>query len=154
MRTRRVLLASFAALTIFSVIAFAKQNAPPPLPPELMQAKTIYVQNFNATRKDLRECNDEFSKWGQFRVVSDPKDADIIIRIRHSVGNGGLRVTGTSVSSTISFIVTIDVMKEPSGGILWSDWRGDQGFTSGAKNVMKALRKHFEEQEKAEGKAR
>jgi hypothetical protein len=45
-------------------------------------------------------------------------------------------------------------MKEPSAGILWSDWRADQGFSSGAKNVMKALRKHFEEQEKAEGKAK
>ena len=151
MRTLRVLL-SFVALTLFPVSAFAKQHAP--LPPELMQAKTIYVQNFNATRKDLRECNDELSKWGQFRVVSDPKDADIIIRIRHNIGDGGLRVTSTSVSSTISFIVTIDVMKEPSAGILWSDWRGDQGFSSGAKNVMKALRKHFEEQEKAEGKAK
>jgi hypothetical protein len=154
MRTRRVLLASFAALTIFSVSAFAKQNAPPPLPPELMQAKTIYVQNFNATRKDLRECNDELSKWGQFRVVSDPKDADIIIRIRRTFGNGGLRVTSTSVSSTISSSVIIDVMKEPSAGILWSDWRADQGFRSGVNIVMKALRKHFEEQEKAEGKAR
>src|SRR5258708_39910555 len=90
----------------------------PPVPSELMQAKSVYILNAAASSKDARECAEELSTWGRFKLVSDPKDADVIFRLSSGIVNGGMRVTNTSVSSTLNYMVTIQVLQRASGNVL------------------------------------
>jgi hypothetical protein len=53
----------------------------PPVPAELMQAKTVYIQTSLNPADYVVPCRDELNRWGRFKVVDDPKDADLIFRI-------------------------------------------------------------------------
>jgi hypothetical protein len=150
MRTLKVVVSVLATLVLLCAGVFAKHA---PLPSELMQAKSVYVLNAAASRKDARECAEELSTWGRFKLVTDPKDADVIFRLSSGIANGGIRVTNTSVSSRSYYMVTIYVLQRASGNVLWSDSRAQQLFSSAAKSVVKELRKRVAEQDKAEGKA-
>lgn len=133
-----------AILVLFSVSAFAGHA---PLPPELMQAKTVYIQNDGAPTSDLRVCTEELNKWGRFTVVSNPKDADVIFRLNFRIENGGYRVTSYGVSSTMNALKTITVSQRSTGNILWTDTRAAKLFGSPTKAVVNELRKRVEEQE-------
>jgi hypothetical protein len=67
------------ALLVWATVCFAGQNAP--LPPALMSAKTLYIENNSGQAKLADRCYDELSKWGRFKIVSDPKQADVIVQI-------------------------------------------------------------------------
>lgn len=69
------------------------------LPAELMQAKTVYIEMgaFVPTKSKgdhgqqasyLGPCEKELEKWGRLKIVNDPKQADVILRIS-SVATGG-----------------------------------------------------------------
>jgi hypothetical protein len=150
MRVLRVAGSVLVTLVALCAGVFAKHA---PLPSELMQAKSAYIQNAGASPKDARECADELSTWGRFKLVSDSKDADVIFRLSSAIANSCTRVTSTSISSTSHYMVTIYVLQKASGNVLWSDSRAQQLFSSGAKSVVKELSKRVAEQEKAEGKA-
>ena len=151
MRALKVAVSVLATLVLLCAGAFARKHAP--VPSELMQAKSVYILNAAASSKDARECAEELSTWGRFKLVSDPKDADVIFRLSSGIVNGGMRVTNTSVSSTLNYMVTIQVLQRASGNVLWSDTRAQQLFGSAAKSVVKELRKRVADQDKAEGKA-
>ena len=85
---RTITLALFLAVS-FPFSAFAGIE---PLPVELMQAKTVYIQlgEFIPAKKGndhgakayyVDPCYETLSKWGRLKVVSDPKEADIIFHI-------------------------------------------------------------------------
>ena len=151
MRAPKVAVSVLATLVLLCAGAFARKHVP--VPSELMQAKSVYILNAAASSKDARECAEELSTWGRFKLVSDPKDADVIFRLSSGIVNGGMRVTNTSVSSTLNYMVTIQVLQRASGNVLWSDTRAQQLFSSAAKSVVKELRKRMAELDKAEGKA-
>lgn len=54
-------------------------------PPELMAARTIYIENNSKAAVLADGCYDELTKWGQFQIVSDPKQADLIFQISSHV---------------------------------------------------------------------
>ena len=86
-------LRSVAAVSLLSVFAFAGQHAP--LPPQLMSAKTVYIENNTGQASFADKCYDELTKWGRFRVVSDPKQADLTFQIGarvHTYGYSGSRI--------------------------------------------------------------
>jgi hypothetical protein len=150
-------LKGFLVVLILSTLSFGGQHAP--LPQTLMAAKTLYIENNSGNAKLADRCYDELSKWGRFRIVSDPKDADIVFQLgthvqtygysgsSHSDDNGN---TNTTLTADRAGFTTISVL-DKSGLVLWSDTRrwGNlfTGFKSATREVVKELRKRVEEQE-------
>jgi putative heme iron utilization protein len=154
----------------FAILAFAGQHAP--LPPALIAAKTLYIENNSGQAKLADRCFDELSKWGRFKIVADRKDADVIFQIGTHVrtyGYSGQSHTNldcdsagqntncsgnsnTTLTPETAGFTTIAVVENRSGQVLWSDTRrwGNlfTGFRSATREVIKELRKRIEEQDK------
>lgn len=144
-------------------VAAAAKTAHAPLPPALMQAKTVYIDNQSGTASFTDRCYDELSKWGRFKIVSDPKEADIVFRISsftHTAGAtatttttdyGSTATSNTDISENRYGFTRIDVLASSTGQVLWSDthrWGNlFTGFKSATREVVKELRKRIEEQE-------
>jgi hypothetical protein len=148
----------FIAPLLWASVAFAGQHAPLPL--ALMSAKTLYIENNSGEAKLADRCYDELSKWGRFKIVSDPKQADVIFQIGTHVRTYGYSgrsttdangSTDTSLTEETAGFTTISVVN-PTGQVLWSDTRrwGSlfAGFRSATREVIKELRKRMEEQER------
>ena len=149
-------------LTLLSIGAFAG-NAP--LPAELMQAKTVYIISHriqdgrvlpdpsgDATYVDA--CRDELAKWGRFKVVSDPKEADLIFRIGSRVQTSYMVINNQSRKEG-NGVTFLEVVQTSSGKVLWSgthNWAWSWSVKSARTVVVKQLRKSMEEQEVAECK--
>lgn len=141
-----------------------------PLPPELMQAKTVYIEmggfvptkskgDHGAQASYLGPCEKELQKWGRLEIVNDPKQADIILRIS-SVNTGGSASYSTPYqqgSIAINQVITsVDVLQASSGKKLWTDggmWVA--AFTAKiiTRDLVRTLRKQVEKQEKQASKA-
>jgi hypothetical protein len=149
-----------AVLLFFSLAAFAGE---PPLPAELMQAKTVYIQKGITFREKndptgnatfVEPCRDELNKWGRFTVVSDPKAADLILRVsnvdprRNQIGPNG------QGGVTVAYALTaLEVFQRSSGKLLWSgdhNWAMTWSAKTATTAVVKQLRKRMEEQEKVD----
>lgn len=135
------------------------------LPAELMQAKTVYIEMgaFVPTKSKgdhgqqasyLGPCEKELEKWGRLKIVNDPKQADVILRIS-SVATGGSASYSTAYqrgSVAINQIITsVDVLQASSGKRLWTDegmWVA--AFTAKiiTKDLVVTLRKQVDRQEK------
>ena len=102
-RILSILLLSFLAVTL-PTRAFARKA---PIPAELMQAKTAYIQS--KLTSDTRECTEELTKWGRLKIVSDPKDADVIVRIGMNTGSSGYTRTGTTLTQNTSLLMTVEI---------------------------------------------
>jgi len=148
------------------IAAFAKEK---PLPAELMQAKTVYVQmaEFIPTNKDQDHgekasytgpCYEALSKWGRLRVVPDPKEADIILRISSRVQTGSQQVSSAQVSGAVAasdVLTTIDVLQTSTGTKLWTEsgiWVWAFSAKLITRNLVNGLRKEVEQQEKSPDK--
>ncbi len=153
------------ASLLLAAVAATPETKHAPLPPALMQAKTLYIQNDSGDAKLADRCYDELTKWGRFKIVSDPKSADVIFllttHIRTSGYSGhstddGAGGTNTTLSEDRSARTRIDVLRAADGQVLWSDSKGwggvYTGFRSATRSVVKELRKRVEEQEAADAK--
>ena len=131
-----------------------------PFPVELLQAKAVYIQT-DLNRADyVGPCRDELNKWGRFKVVDDPKDADLIFRLsnrnnssRQYISTGQVRGTVTTGDS----YTILDVVQPSSGKVLWSEkhsWGRSWSPKTARIGAVKQLRKHVEEREKANVAAR
>ena len=137
----------------------AAKTKPLPLPPQLMQAKTVYIDNQSHYASVGDQANTELSKWGRLQVVADRKSADLVLkltartvkegRVSNSTSMGGRGVRNTSGSSMemTSMDVTVAITPHGSKDILWQDTSDDAG------HLIKGLRKRIEEQEKSAGAA-
>jgi len=62
--------------------AFAATTATPrPLPPTVLEAKTIYIDNQTGKNNLTARAIAELKTWGRFTVVNDPAKADITLTI-------------------------------------------------------------------------
>jgi hypothetical protein len=113
-------------LTLGSLAAFATRA---PLPAELMQARTVYIQNYSGQARRADGCYGELQKWARFKVVSDPKGADLVFRLNVRRGRA-----------------TLDVIQASTGKMLWSD---TSAWSIGS--VVKELKGRIAEQELADG---
>jgi len=70
-------------LVLFVVAAFTTNGTAKdkhlPLPPQVMTAKTVYIDNQSGFAKMGDKCNEEIQKWGRFQVVQNRKQADLIL---------------------------------------------------------------------------
>jgi hypothetical protein len=90
-------------LTLCSLTAFAARA---PLPAELMQARTVYIQNYSGQAGWADGCYGELQKWARFKIVSDPKAADLVFRLSYGVRSGR---------------AALDVIQASTGKMLWSE---------------------------------
>lgn len=144
-RVFSILLLLFLAVSL-PTAAFARKA---PLPAELMQAKTVYIQSYSASY--VRECSDELTKWGRLKIVSDPTEADVIVRIGSHTGSSGYTRTGNVMTPNTHLLITVEVVQASSQKALWSGTQSwDPLFRrTPAKSLVKELQKRVEEQEKS-----
>jgi hypothetical protein len=93
-------------MLVVSVVAFtigsAAKDKHLPLPPQVVTAKTVYIDNQSGVAKLGDRCYTEIQKWGRFQVVQDRKQADLIFLLSAREYNGGYVTTGGQTTSTFN----------------------------------------------------
>ncbi len=109
-----------------------------PLAPQVLSAKTVYIDNHTGDQKVADQAYQELQKWGRFEVVSDVTKADLVLYF----GNRGERRG-------------LLVMDPQSAAILWSGQRMRTQMlgiypipTRAMHNLLSDFRKRVEEQSK------
>ncbi|MGH9714250.1 MAG: hypothetical protein ACRD5M_13215 [Candidatus Acidiferrales bacterium] len=59
------------------VSSFAQHKSK--LPPEILSAKSVYLDDRIGSAAISREMVVQLRKWGRFQIVNDPKDADLVL---------------------------------------------------------------------------
>jgi hypothetical protein len=148
-----------------------------PLPEQILQAKTVYIDNRSGLAYIGDRAYDELSKWGRFKIVKTAKDADVVFLLSaeeyvsgsrtdtdgttHGTvdDSGNVQLNSDSTSRTraqMSGVTYLTLVDPATGKALWADrkpWGG--GFTwagltfakSATRSLVKELRKRIEEQE-------
>jgi hypothetical protein len=157
-----------AVLGTFTLCSAAKDKHLP-LAPQVISAKTVYVDNQSGIAKLGDKAYEQFNKWGRLQVVQDRKQADLILLLSAREYNGGYITTGggttgsvdqsgnirttsnptytAPVSVNYTFVTLID---PKTGDSLWSDSKrwGNlyTGFHSATKGLIDELMKRINEQ--------
>jgi len=98
MKAIRVLLGSGLLL-----VALALAKTPhAPLSPELMGAKTIFIENDSGNAAATDKCYDELSKWGRFKIVGSRDQADVVFQITTHSETTGLSGTGNDGAQNVT----------------------------------------------------
>jgi len=162
---------SWAVLLLLCGLACA-QNAV--LSPEAMramlQAKKVFIisghvrywKTKGLIKKELVDetpfeepCRKELEKWGRFTLVSDIKDADLVIRVYEKGQSQYIPMITPGVTGGVNvgradFI--LDVWQPSSKRVIWSASKnvGTSWSThTGVANLVKKLREYIEEQQKS-----
>lgn len=150
------------ALTV-PVVARA---AAKPLPAELLQAKTVYVQmgSFVPTKKNddrgaqasyLDPCKQVLQKWGRLEIVDDPKQADIVLEISSQRSTDSVFVSTSSAHGSVGIsevLTVVSVTQAATGKRLWTganQWVANWTAKIIVKSIVNGLRIDVEKQEKA-----
>lgn len=140
-----------------------------PLPAELLQAKTVYVQmgQFVSTKKDddqgaqasyLEPCKQVLQKWGRLKIVDDPKQADIILEISSGRSTDSEFISTSSAHGWVGIsevLTVVTVTQASTGERLWTganQWVANWSAKIIVKGIVNDLRIDVEKQEKAPAK--
>ena len=104
-----------------------------PLPPQISKATTVYIDNQSGIAKLGDRCYTEVEKWGRFKVVQNPKDADLVLLLSakeytrgyvtsgggststvNTTGNIDATTTGTQTTGTVNTSGTVNTTTEPT----------------------------------------
>jgi hypothetical protein len=154
----------------FSFPALAKTKHAP-LPVQVLQAKNVYLVNQTQIASLGDKAFDELTKWGRFKVVQKPEEADLVLVLSatstvtgfdtHTSGNttgtvdesGNVQLSGQSNSRsqarTVSYTY-LTAIDPKTGAHLWSDvkeWGSLFHPVSATRSLVKELRDRIEEQE-------
>jgi hypothetical protein len=145
-------------------VSQAKKNHLP-LPPQVLSAKTIYIDN----QSGIAKLGDRAYEWGRFEVVQNRRQADLILLLSAREYDGGYVTTGGGTTGTVDENGNINTTNNPSytthvttnytymnlidpktGESLWSDSKrwGNlyTGFHSATKGLIDELMKRINEQ--------
>ncbi|HUL15162.1 MAG TPA: hypothetical protein VLV88_04140 [Terriglobales bacterium] len=75
----RVLSAGLIAVFVCSPSIARTKKAP--LPEQILVAKTVYIVNQTKNAKLGETTSNELTKWGRFKIVQKPEDADLIVAV-------------------------------------------------------------------------
>jgi hypothetical protein len=114
------LLVLFIVVAAFRTDGTAKDKHLP-LPPQIVAAKTVYIDNQSGITKLGDRCYTEIQKWGRFQVVQDRKQADLILLLSAREYVRGYVTSGGGTTGTIN-----------SSGSVYTTSSGDQ--TTGTVN--------------------
>jgi hypothetical protein len=168
MKTLRSVLLVLTILALVCGVASA-QNAPlsPELTRALLRAKTVYIVSGHirySKTKFLKTqtveitpfeepCRKEIEKWGRFTIVSNAKDADLIVRAYMTGDTKTLPVMRPGVTENVIYgprFTVLDVVLPSSGKILWSASKSDAmswSTNTAVAGLVKHLREYLEAQE-------
>jgi hypothetical protein len=156
-------------LLVFVACASAsdpKKNPPTvsgaPIPEKVLSAKTVYL--LVATRKqeyNYKNAYKYLAEWDRWKVVEDPKEADIVLRITDgadgSVGFGsGSATTAGGYTSGTGMMMGIPLhhfflaVLASDGSLLWgTDTNERLAQSQNTQRMLKQLRARIAEVEKA-----
>ncbi len=171
---RTISLLSAVCILSFSSSGLAKTKHAP-LPLQILQAKTVYIDNQSGLAYIGDRAYDEVSKWGRFKIVNSAKDADVVFLLSAAEYVSGYRTdTDSTTRGTVddsgnvqlntdstartraqtSGVTFLTVLNPKNGAALWSNQKtwgsGLVGLAfarSATRSLLKELRKRIEEQE-------
>jgi len=88
---------SVVCILSFSSSALAKTKHAP-LPQQVLQAKTVYIDNQSGLAYIGDRAYDEVSKWGRFKIVNSAKDADVVFLLTAAEYVSGYRTDTDSTT--------------------------------------------------------
>jgi len=157
-----VLLLSF----VLSCAVASAQQPPVPLSPAsaraLVNAKSIYLTTGHVryyktkafVKSELVDSTpfaeptlNEVEKWGRFTIVSDPKQADIILRVYMTGNTQSMPVVSAYVTGSVnvgSTYTVLDVIQTSSNKVLWIGSK-NEAHTWSTKTGVAGLVKEFRE---------
>jgi len=137
----------------------------------MLQAKTVCLVNQTQIASLGDKAFDELTKWGRFKIVQKPEDADLVLALSatstvtgfdtRTSGNtsgtvdnsGNVNLSGDSTSrsraTTVSYTY-LTAIDPKSGDRLWSDvkqWGSLFYPVSATRSLVKELRERIQEQE-------
>lgn len=160
---------SIAAALLFAVtVSVSVYGKKDPLPAALLEAKTVYVEmgSFVPTKKNddqgaeasyLDPCKKVLEKWGRIKIVDDPKQADIILRISSQRSTDSVFVSTSSASGSVGMsevLTVVSVVQASSGKQLWTgagQWAANWTAKIITKSIVNSLRIDVEKQAKDNG---
>jgi len=171
MKRIRSILLPLIAVGIAWTSALADQA---PLPPELLHAlvnaKSVYIVTGHVryyktkvfVKSELVDSTPfaeptqtAVEQWGRFKIVSDPKDADLVLRVYRTGSTHSMPVISPYVTGSVavgSTYTVLDVLQPYTKKVFWFDSK-DNGRTWSTKTAVAGLVKRFrdyvEQQEKA-----
>lgn len=141
----------FVALAALAPSALAKKEKLP-LPAEIMQAKAVYVF-CDACPRAMAAAKttalDELSDWGHFKVVRDPKEADLIFLFSGNQYLGDYVTRDGPDTRPVHIEITyLDIVDPRTGESLWSDTRrwGSWLVPKATRSLIEEFRLQFEAQ--------
>ena len=160
---KRTILLAVTCMAL-STSSLAREKNHLPLPPQILSAKTIYIDNQSGAAKLADRAYEQLTKWGRWQVVSDRQKADLILLLSTRQYNGGYttsttgriddngNINTTSDATPVSVGYTyITVVDPKTGDNLWSDSKrwGNlyTGFHSATKGLVDELMKRIGEEE-------
>jgi hypothetical protein len=152
-----------------SISVSGKEKQQLPLPPQVVNAKTVFIDNQSGEAKIGDRAYEQIRKWGRFQVVQDRKQADLILLLTAHEYNKGYVTSGGGQTGTIDESGNINTRSDPTyttpvtvgytyltvvdpktGENLWSESKrwGNlyTGFHSATKGLIDELRKRIEAQ--------
>ena len=152
-------------LAICSLPGFAKDRHLP-LPPQVIAAKTIYIENRSGEAAMGDRAYQEITSWGRFQVVQDKSRADLILLLTARQENRGYVTSGGGQSGTVNengniettpspqytrpnvaFYSGLAVLDAKTGDSLWTESKRAAAFRKSAiKRAIDELRKRMEEE--------
>jgi hypothetical protein len=134
--------AALAFALVVSPIHAKEKHAP--LPASVIAAKTVYIDNQTGHSEITDRAVDALTKWGRFKIVTDAKDADLILQFtadtkgRPAPPHNDIDVSPTPVRFTV-----LDQTKTE----LWFATKNEP-FHSQTKLDIAEFKKRIEEQGK------
>lgn len=148
---------AFLLVLLGTSVPLAAKDKHAPLPPQILTAKTIYIENHGQAKIGDR-AYEELQKWGRFKIVSSRESADIVLQLsdkppQPSAGSVSTydNKTGSwqygTVNSVTPGITYISLIDAKSGELLFSDTKKGANKRAPGK-MIDELQARIEEQEK------
>lgn len=151
MKTFARILAVIIVFVLFGAAALPAKEKKPMLPPRVLAANTVFVENRTTSAELLNKAYSEISKWGRLQLVDNAKKADIVLRLTN--GNSVELVSadakaeapnGAGADEAVPPGSTrISVIDPKTGSALWSDIRKTDSSKAGT-HMLDGLREAFD----------
>jgi hypothetical protein len=116
----------------------------PPLPPSVIAAKTVFIDNKTGFTQITDKAYEALSKWGRYKIVKDAKDADLVLQFTADT-EGRPTAPGNNIDQSPTPIVLS--VRDQTNTELWTISR-NQPFHSQTTMDIDELKKRVEAQAK------
>jgi hypothetical protein len=134
--------------------------------PRILSAKSVYFKNQTGSEAVGKNAVAQLKKWGKFKLVDDPKQADLIFFLSADPYKGGNIIFASGQTGSVddghisedpvpnynkqspTRYAYLTVIDPKTGDILWSDEHLWGGLLTGVNSVGERLVKELEKQTK------